>query len=63
MSGEQMSKEVKAFCNDIGMTLRALDEETPWSNNAELNIGLMKGSCQKGHEGSQLSHGLLGIVS
>ena len=26
MSGEQMSKEVKAFCNDIGITLRALED-------------------------------------
>jgi hypothetical protein len=30
MSGEQMSKEVKAFCNEIGSTLRALEEGTPW---------------------------------
>ena len=38
MSGEQMSSEVKKFCNDIGTTLRALEEGTPWSNNAELYI-------------------------
>ena len=47
MSGEQMSKEVKAFCNDIGMTLRALEEGTPWSNKAELYIGLMKEAIRK----------------
>ena len=29
MSGEQMSSEVKKFCNDIGTTLRALEEGTP----------------------------------
>jgi hypothetical protein len=34
MSGEQMSKEVKAFCNEIGSTLRALEEGTPWANKA-----------------------------
>jgi hypothetical protein len=42
MSGEQMSREVKKFCNDIGTTLRALEEGTPWSNKAELYIGLLK---------------------
>jgi hypothetical protein len=29
MSGEQMSKEEKAFRNEIGSTLRALEEGTP----------------------------------
>ena len=42
MSGEQMSTEVKKSCNDIGTTLRALEEGTPWSNKAELYIGLIK---------------------
>ena len=42
MSGEQMSSELKKFCNDIGTTLRALEEGTPWSNKAELYIGLIK---------------------
>ena len=32
MSGEQMSSEVKKFCNDIGTTLRALEEGTPNGN-------------------------------
>jgi hypothetical protein len=41
MSGEQMSREVKRFCNDIGTTLQALEEGTPWSNKAELYIGLL----------------------
>ena len=42
MAGEQMSQEVRKFCNDIGTTLRALEEGTPWSNKAELYIGLLK---------------------
>ena len=37
-----MSSEVKKFRNDIGTTLRALEEGTPWSNKAELYIGLIK---------------------
>ena len=47
MSGEQMSSEVKKFCNDIGTTLRALEEGTPWSNKAELCIGLIKEAVRK----------------
>ena len=39
MAGEQMSQEVEKFCNNIGTTLRALEEGTPWSNKAELFIG------------------------
>ena len=30
MSCKQMSSEVKKFCIDIGTTLRALEEGTPW---------------------------------
>jgi hypothetical protein len=47
MSGEQISKEVKAFCNEIGSTLRALEEGTPWANKAELYIGLLKEAVRK----------------
>ena len=47
MSGEQMSSEVKKFCNYIGTTLRALEEGTPWSNKAELYIGLIKDAVRK----------------
>jgi hypothetical protein len=47
MSGEQMSKEVTAFCNEIGSTLRALEEGTPWANKAELYIGLLKEAVRK----------------
>ena len=38
MASEQMSQEVRKFCNDIGTTLQALEEGTPWSNKAELYI-------------------------
>ena len=42
MSGEQMSHDVRKFCNNIGTTLRALEEGTPWSNKVKLYIGLLK---------------------
>ena len=42
MSSEQMSQDVRKFCNDIGTSLRAVEEGTPWSNKAELYIGLLK---------------------
>ena len=42
MSGEQTSNEVRLFCNEIGTTLRSLEEGTPWANKAELYIGLLK---------------------
>ena len=47
MSGEQMSKEVKSFCYDIGTTLTALEEGTPWARKAELYVGLLKESMRK----------------
>ena len=47
MSGEQMSSEVKKFCTHIGTTLRALEQGTPWSNKAELYIGLIKEAVRK----------------
>ena len=47
MSGEQMSSEVKKFCNDIGTTLGALEEGTPWSNKTELYIRLIKEAVRK----------------
>ena len=42
-----MSAELKKFCNDISTTLRALEEGTPWSNKAELYIGLIKEALRK----------------
>ena len=47
MSGEQMSYDVRKFCNNIGTTLWALEEGTPWSNKAELYIGLLKEAVRK----------------
>ena len=47
MAGEQMSQEVRKFCNHIGTTLWALEEGTPWSNKAELYIGLLKEAVRK----------------
>ena len=47
MSGEQMSHDTRKFCNDIGTTLQALEEGTPWSNKAELYIGLLKEAVRK----------------
>ena len=42
-----MSQEVRKFFNDIGTTLWALEEGTPWSNKAEMYIGLFKEVVQK----------------
>ena len=47
MSGEQMSHDIQKFCNDIGTTLQALEEGTPWSNKAKLYIGLLKEAVRK----------------
>ena len=41
-SGEQTSKAVKRFCNQVGTTLRILEEHTQWANRAELYIGFLK---------------------
>ena len=42
MAREQMSPELKQFCNTIGTTLQALEEGTPWVNKAEPYIKHMK---------------------
>ena len=44
---EQKSADLKRFLNTIGTTLRVLEEGTPWSNRAELYIGLLKESTRK----------------
>ena len=46
-SGEQTSKAVKQFCNQVGTTLRILEESTQWANCAELYIGLLKKAIRK----------------
>ena len=47
MSKEQTSSDMKIFLNEIGTTLRALEEGTPWANKAELYIKLMKEAVRK----------------
>ena len=55
MAGEQIPQEVRKFCNNIGTTLRALEEGTPWSNKAELYVGLLKEAVRKDiHESDSL---------
>lgn len=39
---EQTSTELKAFCNDMGTALQVIDENTYWTNKAELYIGMIK---------------------
>ena len=51
-SGEQSSTELRKYSSDIGTTLRLLEEGTPWSNKAELYIGLIKESIRKDMEES-----------
>ena len=47
MAGEQTSLALRKFCNEIGTTLRALEEGTPWANKAELYIGIIKEAVRK----------------
>jgi hypothetical protein len=48
MAGEQTSQAlVKTFCQEIGATLRVLEEGTLWANKAELHTGLIKEAVQK----------------
>jgi len=47
MAGEQTSHPLKRFCQEIGTTLRVLEEGTPWANKAELYIGLIKEAVRK----------------
>ena len=46
-AGEQTSQAMRKFCTEIGTTLRALEEGTPWANKAELYIGLIKAAVSK----------------
>ena len=41
-SEEQTSKTVKAFLNEIGTSLRILEEGTHWTNKAKLYVGIIK---------------------
>ena len=44
---EQISSDMKRFCNGIGATLKALEEGTPWANKAKLYVGLIKEAVRK----------------
>ena len=46
-SGEQTSRKSKQLCNQVGTTLRVLEEHTQWANRAELYVGLFKGGVMK----------------
>ena len=46
-SGEQSSDKVKKFCQEIGTSLRFIEEGTPWANKAELYIGILKEAVRK----------------
>ena len=45
--GEQTSKHVRKFCNQVDTTLRILEESTQGANRAELYIGLLKKAIRK----------------
>ena len=64
MAGEQLTPEVKHFCNTIGTMLRDLEEGTPWLNKAELYIKLMKESVRKDMKSTNppIHHYLFGII-
>ena len=44
---EQKSWPLRKFLNEIGTTLRLLEEGTPWANKAELYIGIIKEAVRK----------------
>ena len=46
-SGEQTSNVMKQLTSAMGTTLRLIEEGTPWSNKAELYIGLIKEAVRK----------------
>ena len=39
---EQKYQEISKLLNEIGTTLRIIENVTPWANKAELYIGLIK---------------------
>jgi hypothetical protein len=43
----QVMGDTKAFLDKIGTTLRQLERNTPWSNRAELYVGLVKEAVRK----------------
>ena len=43
----QTSNTTKCFCEQVGTVLCILEKGTPWSNRAELYVGLLKESVRK----------------
>ena len=41
-AGKQTSGALREICHNIGTTLQVLEEGPPWTNKAELYIGLLK---------------------
>ena len=39
---DQTKSSVKMFCDQVSTDLKTLERATPWSNRAELCIGLLK---------------------
>ena len=46
-SRAQKAQAVRKYCNDIGTTLRVLEENTPFANKAELYVGIIKEAVRK----------------
>jgi hypothetical protein len=44
---EQKSQDIRRFLSEIGTELQILEEGTPWSNRAELYIGILKEATRK----------------
>ena len=44
---EQKFQDMNKFLNEIGTKLRILEEVEPWSNKADIYIGLIKEAVQK----------------
>jgi hypothetical protein len=43
----QVNLETKRFCHQVETIMRKLETGTPWSKQAEIYIGLLKGSVTK----------------
>ena len=43
----QVQGETRKLCNNVGTTIRQLERDTPWSNRAELYVGLIKRAIKK----------------
>jgi hypothetical protein len=50
----QKQRKVKEFCTQIGTTLKVLEAQTQWANQAELYIGLIKEATRKVMQASGL---------